>query len=339
VFNISNKKSILSIDGVGLNSNRLPSNMYIKYNEHRKIAQDIWNIPKNSINPVSNTYKKIISNINNNITSFLWIISDNKNTYLNNLKNENLFIVNSSSLMHDGLKNSNLILPSSNDEEKETIYGDYQRKVRYKKQTKLPYEQSMSLLWQVIELSKRFYIKDIYKRVKVDNQQALQNTIKDFLKLGYKKEDSLYKILFYNSKTKLFPRNMSELNTESNGDKRKIIGSDGGIFKGYRYLMQEYLFEEYRQFTINNSHDLKHYLNYKNSKQAILWPYVNNKEIVYRFNPIDDIYALKSAKSHMNYSFYGRMGKKSLKFGNLEEVTSEEKKSLKYRAKIFTTTK
>jgi len=333
VFNISSKISQGSLDDVGLYSNRLPSNMYIKYKEHRTKAEDIFNIAKGTLNPISYNHKEFLDNINSNITKFLWICNDDSN-FINTINNKDLFIVASSNYINDKY---DLILPTATNNQKNHITINENREVNFNPQKETPKDLSMSLLWQVFEFSKRISFLDVYTKVRVDKKQALKNVLDDFIDMGYTKEDKLFKILFDNSKLRLFPNSYSK-NSEMNADNRMIIGTDGGIFLGYRYNIQEYLFNEYRQFTLLNGHDLLRYKQYVNSKKAIIWPVVNNTSIKYRFNPIDDIYAKKSLKDNRKFSFYGKMGNKNLAFGNLEKITNEKenKKTFKYRAKIFT---
>ena len=337
VFNISNYLSQGSLDDVGLYSNRLPANMYIKYKEHRTKAEKIYNVPKATLNPVSYTHKEFINNINTNITQFLWLCSDQNNELLNEITNKNLFIVQSTNNFNNINPKANLVLPSVQKDEKNSIFISEDRKIRYLKQSKIAKNLSMSLLWQTIEFSKRFKLETVYKKVKVDSNQALKSVIISFRNKGYSNNDTLFRVLFDNSKLRLFTKDYG-LNTEMNSDNRMIIGSDGGIFIGYRYNMQEYLFNEYRQFTLLNAHDLPRYKKIINSTSTIIWPIYDDKSKRYRFNPADDIYAKKALKDNRDFSFYGKMGEKNLPFGNLEEITNEKenKKTFKYRAKLFT---
>ena len=337
IFNISNYLSQGSLDDVGLYSNRLPANMYIKYKEHRIKAEKIYNVPKATLNPVSYTHKEFINNINTNTTQFLWLCTDESNELLNEITNKDLFIIQSTNNINNINPKADLILPSVSKNEKNSIYISEDRKIRYLKQKNIPKNLSMSLLWQTIEFSKRFKLETVYKKIKVDNKQALKSVIVSFKNKGYRNNDTLFRVLFDNSKLRLFTKDYS-LNTEMNSDHRMIIGSDGGIFIGYRYNMQEYLFNEYRQFTLLNAHDLPRYEKIINSNNTIIWPIYDNKSVRYRFNPADDIYAKKALKDNRDFTFYGKMGEKNLPFGNLEDITNEKenKKTFKYRAKLFT---
>jgi len=337
VFNISNYLSQGSLDDVGLYSNRLPANMYIEYKEHRTKAEKIYNVPKATLNPVSYTHKEFINNINTNTTQFLWLCSDENKDLLKQISNKDLFIVQSTNNFNNINPKADLILPSVSNDKKNSIFISEDRKIRYLKQKNIPKNLSMSLLWQTIEFSKRFKLETIYKKVKVDDKQALKSVLVKFKNMGYRNNNTLFRVLFNNSKLRLFTKDYG-LNTEMNSDNRMIIGSDGGIFIGYRYNMQEYLYNEYRQFTLLNAHDLPRYKNIINSTTTIIWPIYDDKSIRYRFNPADDIYAKKALKDNREFSFYGKMGEKNLPFGNLEEITNkkENKKTFKYRAKLFT---
>ena len=333
VFNIASNISQGSLDDVGLYSNRLPANMYIKYKKHRTKAENIFNIAKGTLNPVSYNHNEFINNINANITKLLWIINDNSN-FINDIKNKDLFIISSSNYIN---YDYDLILPTAISTQRNSITISEDRMVKYHIQEKIPNNLAMSLIWQTLEFSKRISFKDVYKKVKIDNKQALKNVLDTLIIQGYSKDDKLFKILFNNPKLRLFNKSYG-LNSEMNGDNRMVIGSDGGIFLGYRYNIQEYLFNEFRQFTLQNAHDLSRYKTYVNSNKSLLYPIVNNKSIKYRFNPIDDVYAKKSLKDNRKFSFYGKMGEKNLPFGNLEKITNkkENKKTFKYRAKLFT---
>ena len=333
VFNISSNYSQGSLDDVGLYSNRLPSNMYIKYKEHRTKAENIFNIAKGTLNPISYTHGEFVNNINLNITKLLWITNDDSE-FIDTIQNKDLFVVSSSNTLNHKY---DLILPTAVNTQRNAITISEDRKVRYHAQENIPNDLAMSLLWQTLEFSKRISFKDVYKKVKIDNKQALKEVLNTFIIQGYTKDDKLFKILFNNPKLRLF-NNHYGLNSERNSDNRNIIGTDGGIFLGYRYNIQEYLFNEFRQFTLQNAHDLSRYEIYVNSNKSLLFPVVNGKSIKYRFNPIDDIYAKKSLKDNRKFSFYGKMGEKNLPFGNLEKITNEKgnKKTFKYRAKLFT---
>lgn len=331
----------------GTLANRLPANMYIKYKEHRDIAETIWNIPDGTLNSIaSNNPNQLFKNIYAGVTKFIWITSSNpyQSTpkslkYIKNLKKtKDLFVVTSDCYGSISASISDLILPTATHLEKYGAFGSSEKRTQLFKQQVLPAGKSMSDIWQWIEFSKRFTIDDLWGNSKLQNNQVLVDVKNASLKLGYEKRTSMFHILFSNTKaweyslTKVY--NKEILNTETFGDKRKIIGSDGEIFNGYKFFVQKYLFEEYRLFGKGHGFDLASFDTYSKGV-GLRWPYIYDKSIRYLFNPLDDIYASKAAKIKDQYIFYGKMGGKNLPYGDTNKITDEKTKPLKYRAKIF----
>jgi nitrate reductase NapA len=335
---------------VGAFSNRLPSNRYTKYKEHRVETENIWRVPEGTLNPIaSNDQMQLFKNIKNNTTKFLWIVHSNpyqstpNNTeHIKTLKEkDDLFVVSSDCFSTISTSLSDLILPSSIHLEKHTIFGGCNRETSISKQYMLPYKNSMSTLWQVLEFSKFFMAKDLWGKVEVSNKEGLQSVKHIIRKFGYKYDDTLYRILFGTIRAKSYRLSDKEkaqhiYNSEVKTDERKIIGSDDLLFHGYQFYVQKYLFEEYRSFGRGRGYDLASYDECMNKPHK--WPYIYNKSIYYRYNPINDIYASKIARLQDKYIFYGKMGSKQLPFGNLKNITDENLKELKNRAKIFNVT-
>jgi nitrate reductase NapA len=331
---------------VGAFSNRLPSNRYTKYKEHRIETENIWRIPQGTLNPIaSNDQMQFFRNIKSNTTKFIWIAHANPfhstpdgMKYLKALKNSDTFVVTSDCFHTKTTSLSDLILPSSTHLEKHSIFGSVDRKTAISKQYLIPYENSMSLLWQTCEFSKFFMAKDLWRKIPTSNGEALKSVKQEIRKFGYKYNDTLYRILFGTIRAKSYKLSQQEkysynYNTEVKSDKRNIVGSDDTTFYGYQFHIQKYLFEEYRNFGRGRAYDLASYD--ECSTKPYKWPYLYNKSIYYRFNPINDIYASKVARLQDKYIFYGKMGSKQLPFGNLKGITDENLKELKNRAKIF----
>ena len=72
-------------------------------------------------------------------------------------------------------------------------------------------------------------------------------------------------------------------NSECNGDSRNVKGSDGKVFKGYGFMIHEYLFEEYAEFGRGHAHDLAPFETY-HKVRGLKWPVVDGKETQWRFN-------------------------------------------------------
>lgn len=333
---------------MGAFSNRLPANRYIKYKEHRTDAENIWRLPEGTLNPIaSNNQMELFKNIKNKTTKFLWIVhtnpyqsTPNSLEYEKDLKeNDDIFVVTSDCFQTRTTSLSDLILPSSVHLEKHSIYGNSNRETHISNQYMIPHGDSMSTLWQTLEFSKFFIAKNLWGKVPVSDGQGLKSVKSEIRKFGYKFNDTLYRILFGTIRAKAYRLTQEqncpyEYNTEVKSDSRKIIGSEDIIFHGYQFYIQKYLFEEYKSFGRGHGYDLANYEKYL--KKSYKWPHLYNKSIYYRFNPIDDIYASKVAKLRDKYIFYGKMGGKTLPYGNLDGIKDTNKKELKYRAKIFT---
>ena len=346
-FNLSGQSSsIASSIKVGTFSNRLPANMYIKYKEHRNKAEAIWNIPNGTLNSVATNNKmQLYDNISNGITKFVWINNSNPYSnipnnlkYINDLKKKNdLFIVTSDCYGSISASLGDLILPTATHLEKYGMLGNSERKIQMFNQNLLPQGDSMSDLWQVVEFSKRFTINEVWGSSRLQHNLKLKDVRDDTLQFDYYRDSTLYRVLFANKKAKSYKyiNNDEILNSEVNGDIRDVKGSEGFVFSGYKFFIQKYLFEEYRMFGYRSGFDLANFDKFQHNI-GLVSPYLYNTQIKYLFNTKYDIYASKASKFRDSYIFYGKMGGKKLPFGNLNKITSKEKRSLKYRAKIFT---
>jgi nitrate reductase NapA len=339
--------TLMSTTILGNLTHRLPANMYVKYKEHREKCENIWNIPNGTLNPEANSdQNQLLENIQTNKTKFLWIVGSNpyKSTpylkvHINNLNNnQDIFVVTSDYFLSESAKLSDLILPTAMPFEKETIHCNNDRKLHFTPQQKEPFEKSMSELWQVLELSRYIELQDVWNLNKIDENTLLVNVIGQLNIFNYEPNDSLYRILFNNKRTKRYKlnnKNKNHLNTEVKGDSRDILAHNSLLFFGYRYYIQNYLYDEMSKFFMGVGYDLPPFDKLQN--QDYSWPYIYNKEIKYRFNPHNDFYAKKASQLNDQYIFYGNMGGKTISFGNFQKITSEDKEELKFRAKIFTT--
>ena len=139
--------------------------------------------------------------------------------------------------------------------------------------------------------------------------------------MGYKPTDTLFDVLFAPTGKRaeavwpdpLYP---NELNAT-------------GDALGLKYFPEKALFNEYRQFTVGNGHDLADFDTYQSAKcRGLIWPVVNGKETLYRFNLEYDPYA------KADNLFYGML-MKPVATGDLYGVTNPEAKAYKGTAKIF----
>lgn len=315
---------------VGTFSHRLPADMVVNNPEHRALAEKIWKLPEGTLNPIpGDHFLKIMREIEDGNIKWIWIQACNPLQDLANARHwieatrdmDNFIVV---SEVYPGMsaKMADLILPAALHFEKWGAFGNGERRTNIWTQLVTPVGLAMSDLWQMVEFSKLFKLKEVWKEWKLRNGTVLPNVIEKANTMGYSPETTLYEVIFANKDSKKFIWNSSgnnPLNTEAQGDKRKIIGIDGKPFKGYGFFIQKYLFEEYRTFGLGNGHDLADFDTYLKTR-GLRWPVVNGKETKWRFNAEFDPYAQKANAGE--FAFYGKSFKKIPK-GTLFGPSSE----------------
>lgn len=334
---------------VGTFTHRLPADMMVKSKKHRKIVEKGWAIPSKTLNPIGKQHiVQIHRDIEDEFMKFAWINCCNpyQNTasashWIDAARKLDNFIVCSDGYPGISAKVSDLVLPSAMMYEKWGAYGNAERRTQHWRQQVTPVGDAMSDTWQWAELSKRFTVADVWGEYTLKNGKKLPDVIKDAKKMGYTKDTTMYEILFANDKartykvdTESFPQKGYQ-DTDSRGDKRNVIGSDGKTWKGYGFMMQEYLFEEYADFGRGHGHDLAPFNTY-HKVRGLKWPVVNGKETHWRFNVKYDPYAAKAVKKTGadDFAFYGTLAKK-LAQGDLKGIKDKNKKSLANKAKIY----
>ncbi len=333
---------------VGTFCHRLPADMMVKNPKHRKVAEKSWHIPDGTINPVGNQHiMKIHRDIEDGVIKFAWVNVCNPyqdtataTHWIKAAREMDNFIVTSDGYPGISAKVSDLVLPSAMIYEKWGAYGNAERRTQHWRQQVLPVGDAMSDTWQWVELSKRFTVKDLWGESTLRNGKKLPNVIQDAKKMGYNEDTTMYEILFANDRAKSykltdkFPQAEYD-DTESRGDSRNVLGSDGKPWKGYGFMIHEYLFEEYASFGRGHGHDLAPFEVY-HKVRGLKWPVVDGKETQWRFNVKYDPYAAKAAKETgaTDFAFYGTLAK-ALAQGDLKGIKDKNKKSLKNKAKIY----
>ncbi|QKJ21878.1 nitrate reductase catalytic subunit NapA [Poseidonibacter lekithochrous] len=331
---------------VGTFTHRLPADMMVKNGKHRKIVENSWQVPNGTINPVGNQHiMKIHRDIEDGVIKFAWVNvcnpyqdSASASHWIKAAREMDNFIVTSDGYPGISAKVSDLILPSAMMYEKWGAYGNAERRTQHWRQQVVPVGDSMSDMWQWVELSKRFTVKDVWGEYTLRGGKKLPDVIAKAKKMGYDENTTMYDILFANDRAKAFkisqddPIQAGYDNTDGVGDARNVVGSDGKVFKGYGFFIQKYLFEEYADFTRGHAHDLADFDTY-HKVRGLKWPVVDGKETQWRFNTKYDPYA-KKASPDSDFAFYGKLAKK-LAQGDLNGIKDKNKKSLKNKAKIF----
>jgi len=329
---------------VGTFAHRLPADMVVANPKHRKMSEKIWKIPNGTLNPKVGTHTmQMMRDIEDEKIKFAWVhVSNpwqntaNANHWLKAARKMDNFLVVSDAYPGISAKVADLILPTAMIFEKWGSYGNAERRTQHWKQQVTPMGEAMPDTWQYAEFAKRFTLKDVWGKQKINAKLTLPNVLADAKKMGYKESDTLFDVLFANKEAKSFnandPIGKGYINTEVFGDKRKIKGSDGKEFKGYGFFIQKYLWEEYRKFGVGHMHDLADFDTY-HKVRGLKWPVVDGKETQWRFNAKFDPYA-RAAKSG-DFAFYGPALKATPK-GTLTGPDDPKKKyPLKNKAKIF----
>jgi nitrate reductase NapA len=323
---------------VGTFAHRLPADMVVTNPKHRAKSEKLWKIPQGTLNPkVGSHFVKIMRDLEDGKIGWVWVQVNNPwhNTanashWIKAAREMDNFIVVSDCYPTISAKVADLILPTAMIFEKWGAYGNAERRTQHWRQQVTPIGHSTSDLWQTVEFSKRFKLKEVWKSQKINDKLTLPDVLEKAKAMGYSEDDTLYDVLFANKEAKSFswpdPVGKGFYNSEAGGDKRDVEG-----FKGYGFFIQKYLWEEYRKFGLGNGHDLAPFDKY-HEVRGLKWPYVDGKETEWRFNSEYDPYAKKAGTG--KFAFYGK-ALKAIPKGNLLGPTTKEKTSLKNKAKIF----
>ncbi|RUM68961.1 MAG: periplasmic nitrate reductase subunit alpha [Sulfurospirillum sp.] len=332
---------------VGTFCHRLPADMMVKNPKHRAKAEKIWHIPEGTLNPVGNQHiVKIHRDIEDGVVKFAWVnvcnaFQDTANArhWIKAAREMDNFIVTSDGYPGISAKVSDLVLPSAMIYEKWGAYGNAERRTQHWRQQVIPVGHAMSDTWQWVELSKRFTVNDLWGPYTLRNGKKLPDVREKAKAMGYKPETTMYEILYANDRAKSYKIDLNSFpqkgfdNSECLGDSRNVVGSDGKVFKGYGFMLHQYLWEEYASFGRGHGHDLAPFEVY-HKVRGLKWPVVNGKETQWRFNVKYDPYAAK-ANPGGDFAFYGPLAKKILQ-GNLTGPDkSKGKFALPNKAKIF----
>ncbi len=334
---------------VGTFCHRLPADLMVKNPKHRAKTEAKWKVPEGTLNPVGKQHIMAIQRgLEDGLVKFAWVNvcnpfqdSANANHWIKAAREKDNFIVTSDGYPGISAKVSDLVLPSAMIYEKWGAYGNAERRTQHWRQQVLPAGEAMSDTWQWVELSKRFTVKDLWGEYAPSGprKKPLPSVIEDAKKMGYKEDTTMYEILFANEEAKKYKIDLEKFpqkgfdNSECIGDSRNVKGSDGEVFKGYGFMLHEYLFEEYAWFGRGHGHDLAPFEVY-HKVRGLKWPVVDGKETQWRFNTKYDPYAKKAAPDS-DFAFYGPLAKKLFTGSLTKPDKKAPKQELANKAKIF----
>ncbi|MFM2446304.1 MAG: hypothetical protein RI936_751 [Pseudomonadota bacterium] len=322
---------------VGAFCHRLPSDMLVNIKPHRAKTEKLWKLPENTLNPhVGASIMHILQGLEDGKINFVWTqvvnifqSTPNSNHWLQGARRPDAFVVVADAYPTLSAKVADLILPSSMIFEKWGLYGNAERRTQAWRQQVAAPGEARTDTWMLLEFSKRFKLKDVWGEKKIPGLKAegfADNTLPDVLaeaqKMGYSPEATLYDVLFATPENKKVAWPDPKLRGKLNGTAEAL---------GDKWFVEKALFNEYRQFTLGDGHDLADFDTYmRDDLRGLTWPVVDGKETVYRFNDEFDPYVKKG----LGFDFYGKL-MKAIPTGNLDGVTDPKPVPLPGKAKIF----
>ena len=322
---------------VGTFAHRLPADMVVMNPKHRARSEKLWKLPEKTLNPkVGSHITRIMRDLEDGSVKFAWVqvnnpfqATANANHWIKAAREMDNFIVCSDPYPGISAKVADLILPSAMIFEKWGGYGNAERRTQMWREQVPPPGDARSDVWQVLEFSKRFKLKDVWAEQSVPGLKSdgfdegkLPDVLTAAKEMGYSPDDTLYKVLFENEHNKQFPWP----DPVAKGHDNHTV-SDLGV----DWFVEKALFEEYAAFGRGHQHDLAFFDDYyRDDVRGLKWPVIDGKETEWRFNEEYDPYVTKGA----GFEFYGP-ALKALPTGDLDDVTSPNKVSLAGKAKIF----
>ncbi len=322
---------------VGTFAHRLPADTEVTNPEHRRHAEELWRLPRGTINPkVGSHFTKMMRDLEDGSLKWLWVqvtnpfqSTANANHWIRAAREKDCFIVVSDVYPTVSCKVADLILPSAIIFEKWGAYGNTERRTQMWREQVDPPGQARSDLWQIMEFSKRFRLRDVWGQQRVPGLKSegftdgqLPDVLGEARALGYTPEHTLYDVLFATpgNRAVRWPDPVAKGHANHTASHARID-----------WFPEKALFEEYAGFGRGHGHDLADFDTYfREDVRGLRWPVVNGRETRWRFNEEYDPYARKGS----GIDFYGK-AQKSLPFGDLEKPTGEAKQELAGKAKIF----
>ena len=258
---------------VGTFSHRLPADMVVTNPEHRAKTEAIWQLPPGTI-PEKPGFHAVLQSrmLKDSKLNVLWIQVNNNlqaganaaQETLPGYRNPDNFIIVSDAYPTVTAMAADLVLPTAMWVEKEGGYGNAERRTQLWHQLVSAPGESKSDLWQLMELSKRFTVEEVWPAELIAKKPELA-------------EKTLFDVLFANGKVNKFPVSDIEQGFENHES------SDFGFY------VQKGLFEEYAEFGRHHGHDLAPFDVY-HEVRGLRWPVVDGKETRWRFREGSDPY-------------------------------------------------
>jgi len=307
---------------VGTFSHRLPADMVVKKEGHRKVAEKIWKLPAGTINPKPGYHAVLMQRmLKDTKMNCYWQMCNNNMQAGPNVNDEMLpgwrnpanFITVSDPYPTASCVAADLILPTAMWAEKEGAVGNAERRTQFWRQQVDAPGESQSDMWQIMEFSKRFTVEEAWGEETVAKNPEY-------------KGKTLYQVLFKNGQVDKYPYKDGVV---KDGDENVYKNNES---KHFGYYVQKGMFEEYRRFQTEGpklGHEQAPFDTY-HKVRGMRWPVVDGKETLWRYregyDPHVKTYNPKAEKGEVY--FYGKKdGKANLIFAPYEpphETPNEE---------------
>ncbi len=292
---------------VGTFAHRLPADLVVTNEEHRRHTEEIWKIPEGTI-PDKVGLHAVAQNraLKDGTLNAYWVQCNNNMQAAPNMNEEGLpgyrnpenFIAVSDPYPTVTTMTADLILPTAMWVEKEGAYGNAERRTQFWRQQVNAPGEAKSDLWQLMEFSKRFTVEETWGEDLIAKMPELAGK-------------TLFEVLYENGQVNQFP--VSET----------AEGFANAESEHFGFYVQKGLFEEYARFGRGHGHDLAPFEQYHQAR-GLRWPVVDGQETLYRFREGYDPYVAEGAE----VEFYGHKdGKAKIIFAPFEpaaEVPDEE---------------
>lgn len=270
---------------VGTFAHRLPADLVVTNPEHRKHAEEIWQLPEGTVPDKIGLHAVAMARaIKDGKIKCYWQMCNNNMQAGPNINEElypgwrrpDTFVVVSDPYPTVSTLAADLILPTAMWVEKEGAYGNAERRTQFWRQQVSAPGEARSDLWQIVEFSKRFKIEEVWPAELIAKKPKL-------------KGKRLYEVLFANGTVDKFP--LKQLQSGFQNDDAKHFG----------FYLQKGLFEEYATFGRGHGHDLADFEIYHKAR-GLRWPVVNGQETKWRYREGYDPYV----KAGEGINFYGQ---------------------------------
>jgi nitrate reductase NapA len=314
---------------VGTFAHRLPADMVVANKAHRDKTEKLWKLPARTLNPKVGTHAvKMMRELQSGKVRFFWAMVTNPfqdfanaSHWIRAAREGDNFVVVSDVYPTVSAKVADLILPAAMIFEKWGAYGNAERRTQHWRQQVAAPGEAKGDLWQILEFSKRFQLKEVWGAHPLPGLKAegfedgkLPDVTKEAIELGYDPEQTLYEALFATEELKSvkWPDPVAE-------------GHPNEIAEDFGFFVHKALWQEYRQFGLGNGHDLADFDTY-HKHRGLRWPVVKGQETQWRYREGHDPYV----KPGEGFNFYGKALKKIPAGG-----PKGEKVDLAGKAKIF----